>query len=1445
MSMQLTPTPPNDFHRLIVDLVRRSIQEVEQTIQQIESLKQQSADPSQTAFTILQRILEEEKIQLPPLLFNRWADRLTGLMQKKQVLVVRRKNEMSLGSYLILGRNAETDEDVNLKDSARGSGLNLVGVAGSGKSTVLENIVVADAKNGHGVFFVDVQGDSTEHILSRLPDDRLADVILLEPGANNNPFGINLLAHSGNGVDHDVDVCMSVIRHISGVGTDQSFWGPRLATVLRNGLYVLYYNELTLAELPILLRDKDFRAAYLKNIPPEARWVTFFFEHDFNNLSSYLQMEHSESTLNKVYQLLSIKEVEYVISQQKTTIDFRHMMDERKIVLLKLPKHTIGEDAVTFLGTVAFTSLLDAARSRADVAIEDRPFFSVVIDEFGNFASPLFSQMLPELRKYNLSFTLAYQFLAQLDEENRGATQQLANQMSFRVRPRDAETLAHFYAKEPPPAEPRYENKRVISPTPVDTIVLYRPHTNPVVNDFFKLWRNIVDTSRSPIREGETPGSVSSSTNLRGVTRIYSRPGHSWSNRLEVEMAKRELDFLNSFFYQVMVQKNPYSFVPLIIFAKYSPLVGEYAIGIAAQEKDQQHWQHYINLWEAQTEEQLLQAFADYEHDIRMFLKEQLESKTAIFLEQLQKSPIGFVGGGDGHPFLEQLELTANDLIFNPWYGYEYAWNDQGKVVLVYWMNKLHKQVEHILQNDLSFLHLTVQDVLATPVHIEYEQLIDRGIKLYSTFTPPTAPRFPVPEFSEMISTLAKQTYPYYEPIDWWFEVESQDIQTILREACAYASTLGFTNLHDKCPYQWRDLHDNYLDVDPNKTHLEHVQDSLQMLNHRKVKPNDRPSFCQDQEHFSQTAEMINSLFFRIEDAMGMLLPPHYKETQDWVFNKIESTFSRWSTWLQQRLQSCRVYCYVKFLEIEQREEDVTFQMMWQPEKWVQFKQRQLEDWMLLHHSDPSHQDTQTYWSILNHNPNWRDVDEKHKPKSLTFIPQQKEVLWKHATKAIQAEIDRIITEKKPPFEQAVRDVRQLMSILVQEPVMELSSVLEEKPGTRRSIADMVNDMAQELINLPNRIAYVKLGASGEDSVKLQTLPLEPGCSLEELEQRKRSIAENTLPYTTNRDEVEKELQQRHAAYTKSGSQQPQTKPVPQPIQEKRQVHYTTRRVCAVPDTFPTLQHPVVFSDEKTTADTYLSLLYYFSYLTLQQAVKLTGKQTSINNERTKLTKLVKDGLVISEAMKESISSGRAALAYSLSAKGYKYLETEKGLSPQKKGDYTKHSYLVNEVLITAILSAKTQNTIQLVGFEHEKMFRMKPIQLSNGKGVEPDSLLMYRVGQNIAPIALECDLNIETREQLTDKIQKYLQALLGPYKERYGVDALSIAFVIPNGSENDIARLVGIIEAAVEHDKEAAPLFFVGAFDPLQIEPKDVLFAPLFTQPFGKEKHALIETSS
>jgi hypothetical protein len=224
--------------------------------------------------------------------------------------------------------------------------------------------------------------------------------------------------------------------------------------------------------------------------------------------------------------------------------------------------------------------------------------------------------------------------------------------------------------------------------------------------------------------------------------------------------------------------------------------------------------------------------------------------------------------------------------------------------------------------------------------------------------------------------------------------------------------------------------------------------------------------------------------------------------------------------------------------------------------------------------------------------------------------------------------------------------------------------------------SEMVARMVRELVRLPKHTAYVSIGTdeSGvDDKPRMTTIPFPEGVEKDELKKRLARVRAQTASLATTEEEIVKQLQDRwqqlgivsaqidtRKEETTPTSQenkakrrvdapvptpQPQeTTPKPQPTKEKTQTHYTIRRVSPASGTLPSLHHPVVFTDGKTTGDTYLTLLYYLSHVTLQQAVKLTGKQTSINNERTKLNKLVKDGLVAAETMKESISKGKNPL---------------------------------------------------------------------------------------------------------------------------------------------------------------------------------------------------------
>src|SRR5205814_7662932 len=156
----------------------------------------------------------------------------------------------------------------------------------------------------HGTTTLHTTANIIDYICYRLPVKIHNGVLLVDLSEKTNPFGLNLLEHSDKGVDHDVDVVLGIFKHLSAM-SDPNFWGARLEMLLRNSLYTLWFNTLTLDALPFLLDKKEFRASCIKHIPDSARWISYFWENQYNDLSDYLKDQHAESTLNRVYPLLS------------------------------------------------------------------------------------------------------------------------------------------------------------------------------------------------------------------------------------------------------------------------------------------------------------------------------------------------------------------------------------------------------------------------------------------------------------------------------------------------------------------------------------------------------------------------------------------------------------------------------------------------------------------------------------------------------------------------------------------------------------------------------------------------------------------------------------------------------------------------------------------------------------------------------------------------------------------------------------------------------------------------------------------------------------------------------------------------------------------------------------------------------------------------------------
>jgi CxxC-x17-CxxC domain-containing protein len=329
-----------------------------------------------------------------------------------------------------------------IKTDDRRRHMYLIGKTGMGKSTILENMIVEDIRAGHGVAVVDPHGDLAEKVIEYIPNNRVNDVIYFNPADINYPIAFNVVEH--------VD---SHLRHLVASGLLSVFqklwadsWGPRLEYILRNAiLAVLDYPGSTLLAVTRMLSDKPFRKKVIEKI--EDPVVKAFWVNEFAGYADKFASEAVSPIQNKVGQFLSSSLIRNIVGQVKSSIDMRKVMDEGKILILNLSKGRIGEDNSALLGAMMITKIQLSAMSRVDMPEKDRKDFYLYVDEFQNFATESFANILSEARKYRLNLVLANQYIEQLVEPVKFAVfGNVGTIIMFRVGAADAEVLEPEFA---------------------------------------------------------------------------------------------------------------------------------------------------------------------------------------------------------------------------------------------------------------------------------------------------------------------------------------------------------------------------------------------------------------------------------------------------------------------------------------------------------------------------------------------------------------------------------------------------------------------------------------------------------------------------------------------------------------------------------------------------------------------------------------------------------------------------------------------------------------------------------------------------------------------------------------------------------------------------------------------------------------------------------------
>lgn len=324
-----------------------------------------------------------------------------------------------------------------IKTDDRRRHMYLIGKTGMGKSTILENMIVDDIRAGHGVAVVDPHGDLAEKIIEYIPDERINDVVYFNPADINFPIAFNVVEQVEPHLRHLV--ASGLIGVFQKLWADS--WGPRLEYILRNAiLAILDFPGSTLLGVVRMLSDKNYRKRVVANIKDPV--VKAFWEKEFSSYADKFASEAVSPIQNKVGQFLSNSLMRNIVGQVKSAINIREVMDEGKILIMNLSKGRIGEDNSALLGAMMITKIQLAAMSRVDVPEKERRDFYLYIDEFQNFSTDSFANILSEARKYRLNLILAHQYIEQLTEKVKPAVfGNVGTMVVFRVGAADAEEL--------------------------------------------------------------------------------------------------------------------------------------------------------------------------------------------------------------------------------------------------------------------------------------------------------------------------------------------------------------------------------------------------------------------------------------------------------------------------------------------------------------------------------------------------------------------------------------------------------------------------------------------------------------------------------------------------------------------------------------------------------------------------------------------------------------------------------------------------------------------------------------------------------------------------------------------------------------------------------------------------------------------------------------------
>ena len=334
-------------------------------------------------------------------------------------------------------------KEIRLSENDRRRHTYVIGSTGMGKSVLLTNVAYQDMLDGRGFAFIDPHGDAAELLLSKVPEERIDDVIYFEPADIEHPIGMNMFEYtSEDQKDFIVQEGISMLTSLFDPN-NQGYFGPRGQHMFRNAALLLMSdpNGATFIDIPQCFTDPEFVKSKLKYVKDKAvydYWTKEFPASQKSNDAGEVITWFS----SKWGPFLSNTIMRNILGQAKSGFNIRQIMDEKKIFLVNLSKGKLGDINSNLLGMILVMKFQQAAMSRADIPEDERKDFCLFVDEFQNFATESFESILSEARKYRLNLFLANQFMTQLTDKIReGILGNVGTIMSGRLGVTDAELM--------------------------------------------------------------------------------------------------------------------------------------------------------------------------------------------------------------------------------------------------------------------------------------------------------------------------------------------------------------------------------------------------------------------------------------------------------------------------------------------------------------------------------------------------------------------------------------------------------------------------------------------------------------------------------------------------------------------------------------------------------------------------------------------------------------------------------------------------------------------------------------------------------------------------------------------------------------------------------------------------------------------------------------------